>query len=229
MSPITAQANKPRASHTQAHTSTARPRQDVPQSRTAQTSLHTTPPHACKTQHGARLHPPHTPPTTITPSHTRGLRFTLTTELLGRPASTGCCQRVGCCPRTTAYRTHEQPSRHTMAPDAADPSQPPATHLSASHSINQIKSNESQSAHCILSLMHNTVCERPPNGKTRQPTAVTRASDTATVARVTTRHTAIPCTCKQALGTQQQHSNGNGKQRANAASGTLAEQQRDDV
>jgi hypothetical protein len=47
-----------------------------------------------------------------------------------------------------------------MAPDAdADPSQPRAMHLSASHSINQIKSNERQSAHCMLSLTHNTVCE----------------------------------------------------------------------
>jgi hypothetical protein len=47
-----------------------------------------------------------------------------------------------------------------MAPDAAaDPSQPPATHRSASHSINQIKTNESQSAHCMLSLTHNTVRE----------------------------------------------------------------------
>jgi hypothetical protein len=47
-----------------------------------------------------------------------------------------------------------------MAPDtAADPSQPPTTHRGASHNINQIKSNESQSAHCMLSLTHNTVCE----------------------------------------------------------------------
>jgi hypothetical protein len=52
-----------------------------------------------------------------------------------------------------------------MAPDAAaDPSQPPATHRiaaqrSAWHQSNQIKSNESQSAHCMLSLTHNTVCE----------------------------------------------------------------------
>jgi hypothetical protein len=45
-----------------------------------------------------------------------------------------------------------------MAPDAAaDPSQPTASHLSASHSINQIKPNESQSTHCMLSLMQNTV------------------------------------------------------------------------
>jgi hypothetical protein len=47
-----------------------------------------------------------------------------------------------------------------MTPDAAaETSQPPATHRSAAHSINQIKSNESQSAHCMLSLTHNTVCE----------------------------------------------------------------------
>ncbi len=35
----------------------------------------------------------------------------------------------------------------------------PATHRSAAHSINQTKSTESQSAHCMLSLKHNTVCE----------------------------------------------------------------------
>jgi hypothetical protein len=47
-----------------------------------------------------------------------------------------------------------------MAPDAAaDPSEPPATQRGASHSINQVKSNESQSAHSMLSLTHNTVCE----------------------------------------------------------------------
>jgi hypothetical protein len=49
-----------------------------------------------------------------------------------------------------------------MAPDAAtDPSQPPATHLSASHITNQIKSNQRQSAHCMppVSLTHYTVCK----------------------------------------------------------------------
>jgi hypothetical protein len=34
-------------------------------------------------------------PQKITPSHTRGLRATLTAELSGRPASTGCRLRVG--------------------------------------------------------------------------------------------------------------------------------------
>jgi hypothetical protein len=47
-----------------------------------------------------------------------------------------------------------------MAPDAApDPSQPPATHRGAAQNINQVKSNESQSVHCMLSLTHNTVGE----------------------------------------------------------------------
>ncbi len=93
----------------------------------------------------------------ITPSHTRGRRHTLTTELSGCPASTGCCRTVGCQSSTTACRTHE----HTMASDTAtaDPSQPPATHPRTPHSINQITPDESQSAHCTLSLTHNTVCE----------------------------------------------------------------------
>ncbi len=103
--------------------------------------------------------PTHRPPNT-TPYHTRGLRATLTPELSGCPASTGCCRTVGCCTSTTPCRTHEQPSRHNMAPDAAaDPSEPPTTHLSTAHSINQVKSNDSQSALCMLSLTHNTVCE----------------------------------------------------------------------
>jgi hypothetical protein len=49
-----------------------------------------------------------------------------------------------------------------MAPDAAaDPSQPPTTHRSASKSINQIKSNDKpvSTLHCMLSLTHNTICE----------------------------------------------------------------------
>jgi hypothetical protein len=49
-----------------------------------------------------------------------------------------------------------------MAPDAAaDPSESTATQRIAAHRINQTKSNESQSAHCMLSLTltHNTVCE----------------------------------------------------------------------
>jgi hypothetical protein len=97
-------------------------------------------------------------PQQITPSHTRGLHATLTSEISGCPASTGCCRRVGWIATTTTCRTHEQPSRHPMTPDAAaDPSQPLATHLSASQSINQIKSNESQSARSTLSFTRNTV------------------------------------------------------------------------
>jgi hypothetical protein len=49
-----------------------------------------------------------------------------------------------------------------MAPDAAADPQPAARNASqrsASHRINRIKSNERQSAHCMPSLTHNTVCE----------------------------------------------------------------------
>jgi hypothetical protein len=67
-------------------------------------------------------------PQTRAYKHTQSFRATLTLELSDCPASTGCCRRVGCCTATSPCRTHEQPSRHTMAPDAApDPSQPPAT------------------------------------------------------------------------------------------------------
>jgi hypothetical protein len=47
-----------------------------------------------------------------------------------------------------------------MAPDAAaDPSQPHATHLSASHQSNRFQSNEGQSAHCKLSLKNSIGCQ----------------------------------------------------------------------
>jgi hypothetical protein len=62
----------------------------------------------------------------------------LTEVLQDCPVSMGCCRRIGCCSSTAPCRTHEHPSRHTTAPDAAaDPSQPPATHL-ALHQSNQI-------------------------------------------------------------------------------------------
>jgi hypothetical protein len=128
--------------HSQAeyrHTSPARPH-DVPHSHNhcalhSDHRMHT----AARTPRTARHTAPTTPHAAHTKSHpvTHAARVrTLTSELSGCPASTGCCRRVGCCKATTACRTHEQPSRHTMAPDAAtDPSQPPATHRSASHNI----------------------------------------------------------------------------------------------
>ncbi len=48
---------------------------------------------------------------------------------------------------------------HRVTPWQTTPSPTPTTHRSASHSLNQIKSSDSQSAHCMLSLTHNTVCE----------------------------------------------------------------------
>jgi hypothetical protein len=72
----------------------------------AQSSLHTTAECAAlRTTHRRRTH---------------GYRATLTEELSGCPASTECCQRVGCWTTAGTCRTHEQPWRHTMAPDAAD-------------------------------------------------------------------------------------------------------------
>jgi hypothetical protein len=82
-------------------------------------------------------------PTPLTEKYTQSFRATLTSELSGCSVSTGCCRTVGCCASPSTCKTHEQTSRHTMAPDAtANPSQPPATHLHASHSINEIESNE---------------------------------------------------------------------------------------
>jgi hypothetical protein len=150
-----------RTSHTRTqHTPAQRPAQPHTLL-TAQTS-----PHAHRRAHATHStahssdHPTRRPQK-ITPSHTRSLRAILTIVESGCPASTGCCRTVGCCTTATACRAHEQPSRHTTAPDAAaDPSEPPAIAAQRIASIkSQIKSNESQSAHCMLSLNNNTVCE----------------------------------------------------------------------
>jgi hypothetical protein len=127
---------------------------------TAQSSLHAQnrTPAAHSTAHSSD-HPTHRQQRT-TPSHTHCLRATLTIVQSGCPASTGCCRRVGCCTSTTPCRTHEQPSRHTMAPDAAaDPTSHP--HRIASRHIASIKSSKMKASqqHCMLSLTHNTVCK----------------------------------------------------------------------
>jgi hypothetical protein len=88
-------------------------------------------------------------------------RAALTSELSGCPASTGCCRIVGCCTITIACRAHEQPSRHTMAPDAArTPSQSPATppRLNPSHS-GTVKKN----------AIHETKAACKRHSKTTQP------------------------------------------------------------
>jgi hypothetical protein len=111
---------------------------------------------AARTPRTARHTAPTTPHTAteITPNHTHSIRATLTSELSGWSALTGCCRRVGCYSSSSPCTTHEQPSRHTMAPD---PRQPPTTNRRASRRIHRIESNESQSAHCMLSITHNTV------------------------------------------------------------------------
>jgi hypothetical protein len=149
------------------HKSPARP-DDVPHSRNqcaraARTSLHahrhTRATHS--TAHSS-AHPTHRPQK-ITPSHTHGLCAALTSELSGCPASTGCCRRVGCCTSTTPCRTHEQPSRHTTAPEAI-------TYRSASYCIKSSQMKASQHTACYRPL--TTPCASDPeNDATRQPTA----------------------------------------------------------
>ncbi len=165
VSPKTAHAYKPRNAHRtlacriQTHkprTPARRPAQPQPL-RSAHTSLHahrrTHATHSTAHSSALATHRPQK----ITPSHTRRLCATLTTVQSGCPASTECCRRVDCCSTPTPCRTHAQPSRRTMAPDAAaDPSEPPATHLSASHSINQIKLNDKpvSTLHAIARAQH---------------------------------------------------------------------------
>jgi hypothetical protein len=141
--------------------------------------------HARHTQHGPRsAHPTHRPQK-IPTSHIRGLRATLTAEPSGCPASTGCCRRVGCCSSTTPCRT--QPSRHTMAPDAdADPSQPPATHLSA-HRIASIKSKPVTCYRSRAATGVRLSQTTPPDSRQAPSSHSTSQRHTATVAQVTTR------------------------------------------
>jgi hypothetical protein len=110
---------------------------------TAECTAHHTPHIAHRTPHTAHRTPHRTPrQLNDRPRHTRRYRATLTEELPGCPASTGCCRRVGRSrTRTSACRTHEQLSHHTMAPDAAralcaSPATP--SHRNPSHSINHI-------------------------------------------------------------------------------------------
>ncbi len=103
-----------------------------------------------------------------------------------------------------------------MAPDAAaDPSQPPATHVSASHSINQIKSNDKpvSTLHAIAHAQHRArvtpkrynqtahLYLTPSSHHTSQRHCDARASHNAT--------TAIPCTCHNRSAHNNSSSNNN--------------------
>jgi hypothetical protein len=82
-----------------------------------------------------------------------------------------------------------QDTRTAFASHHGTPTPASRPQRNASHSINQIKSNETQSAHCMLLLKYNTVCEWSAHNTTRQPTGTwrrhptTQGSDTATVAQ----------------------------------------------
>jgi hypothetical protein len=136
-----------------------------PPLRTAQSSPQA---HRCahathSTAHGSD-HPTRRPQK-ITPSHTRGLRTTLTEELSGCPASTGCCRRVGCCATPSPCRTHEQPPRHTIAP--AGRPQRIAAQRTTSIRSSQMKAGQ----HTACYRAHTTPCASDPNNNTtRQPT-----------------------------------------------------------
>jgi hypothetical protein len=73
--------------------------------RTAPTTAHCANTTARTPQAHSSAHPTHRPQK-IRPSHTRGLRTTLTIVESGFPASTGCCRRVGCCASPSSCRPH---------------------------------------------------------------------------------------------------------------------------
>jgi hypothetical protein len=105
------------------------------------------------------------------------------------------------------------------------PARPPATHRSASHSINHIKSNE-KPVSTLPAIAHAQYRVRvtPHNQTVRRYLTLSSHHKSQRHCDARSRHsttTATPCTCKHALGTQQQN---NCKQRGNAANSDTAAQ-----
>jgi hypothetical protein len=114
---------------------------------------------AARTPRTARHTAPTTPHAAHRKSHpvTHAASATLTSELPGCPASTGCCRRVGCSTTPSSCMTHEQPSRHKRI----------AAHRTTSIKSSQMKA--SQHTECYLS--RTTPCASDPKYETtRQPT-----------------------------------------------------------
>jgi hypothetical protein len=141
-------------------------------SRTAPTTAHCviittcTPLRASHTQHGTQLRPPHTPPTenhtqshTPPPRHTHSSRVRLP-SVDGMLPDSWLLSKIKCLQDTRSAIASHHGTRRRRRP------KPATTQRSAAHSINQVQSNESQSARCMLSLTHSTVRVTP---NTTQP------------------------------------------------------------
>jgi hypothetical protein len=103
-----------------------------------------TPPHVRHTRHGTQLRPPHTPPTeNHTQSHTRPPRHTHR-RAVRLPSVDGMLPESWLMCKLKDLQDTPTAIAHTIRPK---PVAHNASQRIASHSINQIKSNESQSAH----------------------------------------------------------------------------------
>jgi hypothetical protein len=167
VSPKTAHANKPRTAHRtlkrRIHSSPARP-QDVPHTGSRNHSAlrkHHCTRTVARTQHTTRHTAPRTP-------HTAHRKTHPVTHAASAPHSLQSCQaaqrRRDAAGQLVVVQI-QLPAGHTNSHRVTpwhptplpDPIQSTATHLSSSHSINQIKSNESQSAHCMLAQAQHRV------------------------------------------------------------------------
>jgi hypothetical protein len=169
VSPTTAHTNTPRIAHRtlthsiQTHkprTPAGRPAQPQPL-RTAQTSLHARRrTNATHKQHRTQLRATHTPTTeNHTQSHTPPPRHTDPSPIR-LPSVDGMLPESGLSPKINTLQdtnSHRVTPWHPTPTPASRPRRISA-HLSASHSINQIKSND-KPVSTVVSLMHSTVRE----------------------------------------------------------------------
>jgi hypothetical protein len=168
MARVTQNSAHIQATHATSHTPTQHTNTQAPHARTtshtAPTTAHCpnitacTPPHA---RHTAR----HTAATTPHTAHRKSHQVTLAASA---PHSRQSCQAAQCQRDAAGESVAVQdpaPAGHTNSRRVTPwhPTPPPTAtsrpQRIAAHCVNQIKSNESQSAHCMLSLTHSTVSE----------------------------------------------------------------------
>jgi hypothetical protein len=127
-----------------------------------------------RTPHTAR----YTAPTTPHAAHRKSHPVTHAASATHSPQSCQVAQRRRDAVGELVAVQLQVPAGHTISHRVTPwhptppPTQPAARNASQrSHDTNQVKSNESQSAHCMLSHAQHRVRVTPKNDTTRQPTA----------------------------------------------------------